>query len=314
MIPLKEINKRKLLAGGAVIALALAVGVFTQRYPAISDFLSTSPERSSATARAALLAKIASTKQASRTGVATVEGKININTANAERLMMLKGIGGAKADAIVSYRNSNGPFYRPEDIMKVSGIGKAMYENIRDHITVGNIAVVPQNVTATSPSVQNDEATATSSPALLTESPVHLLIYAVMAGEKGNAAYEFIELYNPTVDPINLSGWTVKKRSSRGSVSALVSSSRLKGKIIPPSKYFLLANQGYTGAPSADILWASSYTLAQTNNSVILYDKSGQTSDSVSWSSLPEGKSYSRSSPESSDFTITDPVPHNSSI
>jgi competence protein ComEA len=64
---------------------------------------------------------------------------ININTADEVELMMLKGIGEAKAKAIIEYREAQS-FETIEDIMKVSGIGDKTFENIKDRITVGETA------------------------------------------------------------------------------------------------------------------------------------------------------------------------------
>ena len=61
---------------------------------------------------------------------------ININTASLEQLMTLSGIGESKAKSIISYREENGNFNEIEDITKVSGIGQALYEKIKDYITV----------------------------------------------------------------------------------------------------------------------------------------------------------------------------------
>ncbi|MCW5850829.1 MAG: helix-hairpin-helix domain-containing protein [Anaerolineae bacterium] len=62
-------------------------------------------------------------------------GPINLNTATKAELDTLPGIGPALADRIIEYRQKNGPFQRPEDIKKVSGIGDKVYENIKDRIT-----------------------------------------------------------------------------------------------------------------------------------------------------------------------------------
>ena len=61
---------------------------------------------------------------------------ININTEGPDRLMLLPGIGEAKAAAIIRYRTTYGPFSSIEDIMNVSGIGKALFEQIKDRIRV----------------------------------------------------------------------------------------------------------------------------------------------------------------------------------
>ena len=62
--------------------------------------------------------------------------RININTATAEQLQELEGIGPALAEKIVAYREANGDFKRIEDIAFVSGIGSEKFDGIRDEITV----------------------------------------------------------------------------------------------------------------------------------------------------------------------------------
>ena len=64
-------------------------------------------------------------------------GKININTAAAEELVSLSGIGEGRAAGIIAYRKENGAFSCIEDIMKVSGIGEKTFEEIKERITVG---------------------------------------------------------------------------------------------------------------------------------------------------------------------------------
>lgn len=65
----------------------------------------------------------------------SVSSKININTATLEELMTLNGVGEAKALAIIEYRNTN-KFTKIEDLMNVSGIGEALYNKVKDSITV----------------------------------------------------------------------------------------------------------------------------------------------------------------------------------
>jgi competence protein ComEA len=62
--------------------------------------------------------------------------KININKAPAEELTQLKGIGATYAERIVQFREANGPFAAPEDIMKVPGIAVKIFEANKDIITV----------------------------------------------------------------------------------------------------------------------------------------------------------------------------------
>ena len=63
-------------------------------------------------------------------------GKVNINRASEKELMTLPGIGEAKAESIVRYRESNGTFQKIEDIMKIPGIKEALFEKIKDSIQI----------------------------------------------------------------------------------------------------------------------------------------------------------------------------------
>jgi len=63
---------------------------------------------------------------------AGVAARININTATVIDLMALPGIGEVKAHAIVVYREANGPFKTVDDLLKVSGIGRATLDAIRE--------------------------------------------------------------------------------------------------------------------------------------------------------------------------------------
>lgn len=62
--------------------------------------------------------------------------RVNVNSATADELAGLPGIGPAKARAIVEHRNTE-PFHKPEDLRKVKGIGDKLYDQVKDRITVG---------------------------------------------------------------------------------------------------------------------------------------------------------------------------------
>ena len=68
--------------------------------------------------------------------MATDMDKVNISTATKEVLMSLDGIGAAYADRIIEYREQNGPFQSPDDLLKVKGIGEKTYDRIKDRIVV----------------------------------------------------------------------------------------------------------------------------------------------------------------------------------
>ena len=62
--------------------------------------------------------------------------KVNINEADADTLATLKGIGKDRALKIIEYREQNGAFEKPEDLMKVKGIGQKIFEQNKDFITI----------------------------------------------------------------------------------------------------------------------------------------------------------------------------------
>lgn len=64
------------------------------------------------------------------------EKKVNLNTASKEELMALRGIGEARAEDIIRYREEFGPFRTIEEIMNISGIKEAAFRKIKDSITV----------------------------------------------------------------------------------------------------------------------------------------------------------------------------------
>lgn len=64
-------------------------------------------------------------------------GTLNLNTADALTLQKgLNGIGKAKAEAIVAYRNANGPFASVDEILEIKGIGSALLERNRSTLVV----------------------------------------------------------------------------------------------------------------------------------------------------------------------------------
>ena len=82
------------------------------------------------------LALLAAPTPAAGAGAEEKIVKININTAGAEELAALPGIGPSYAKRIVDYREKNGPFKRVEDLLNVQGIGDKTLEKIREKVTV----------------------------------------------------------------------------------------------------------------------------------------------------------------------------------
>lgn len=69
--------------------------------------------------------------------VSSAPASVNVNTADAATLSAgLKGVGSAKAAAIVAYRKAHGPFKSAEELVEVKGIGNALVKANRDRIVV----------------------------------------------------------------------------------------------------------------------------------------------------------------------------------
>ena len=66
----------------------------------------------------------------------TLTGKVNINSASEAELTKISGVGASKAKDIIEYREQNGGFKQIEDIKNIKGIGDALFEKIKDSITV----------------------------------------------------------------------------------------------------------------------------------------------------------------------------------
>ena len=75
---------------------------------------------------------------------AALAGPVNLNSADAATLAReLDGIGPAKAQAIVEFRQQNGPFKSAEDLLKVDGIGERVLEQNRGNIRLNGSAAAP---------------------------------------------------------------------------------------------------------------------------------------------------------------------------
>ena len=97
-------------------------------------------------ARSALafaLALFFSTTAAHAAGPST-SGVVNVNSATAEELALLPGVGPTKAQAIIRYRTEHGAFKRVEDLAAVKGIGEKGLEKLRPHVALeGKTTVQP---------------------------------------------------------------------------------------------------------------------------------------------------------------------------
>lgn len=188
--------------------------------------------------------------------------------------------------------------------------------NAENPTPLNSVSVSAFSIPTTSPSTSTATSTISGTPSDVGSNQPNqnsqILISEVMVGNDASGSYEFIELYNAGGDA-DLSGWSVKKLSSTGSESSLVSKTRLEGFVLASGKYLLLANEkGYSGSPAADILWPGSYSLAYKENGVNLYNPDGKLADELYWPEIPKNQSYQRVSWEGANFKLGSPTPENS--
>ncbi|MCU0588216.1 MAG: helix-hairpin-helix domain-containing protein [Syntrophobacteraceae bacterium] len=81
--------------------------------------------------------KAGAEKPAAGAAAEAVSGPVNINTATAEELAKLPGVGPKTAEEIVKYRKEHGAFKATKDIMNVKGIGDKKFKALEPKITVG---------------------------------------------------------------------------------------------------------------------------------------------------------------------------------
>jgi competence protein ComEA len=112
-----------------LLSSLFAIGLATQ------VFAGTLPEQG-ASPSSGISAHIQTTPHRSKSKVADTQ-VININTANAEDLVTLKGIGAKKAEAIVAYRTQHGNFKTVDELSNVKGINAKTIQNNHDRLSVG---------------------------------------------------------------------------------------------------------------------------------------------------------------------------------
>ena len=120
-----------LLAAVTVLFVGFTLGLFVGRNSGSGTVTLAVPAQMQTAPTAA------ATAAAETVPTETVRFPVNINTADADTLTALPGIGRVLAERIVAYRRQNDPFRAVEEIMKVEGIGEKKAEAILDLITVG---------------------------------------------------------------------------------------------------------------------------------------------------------------------------------
>lgn len=67
-------------------------------------------------------------------GPPTPKGAVNVNTASSEQLQLLPGVGPALAERIIAFREANGPFEKPDELVAVRGIGEKSLAKLRPYV------------------------------------------------------------------------------------------------------------------------------------------------------------------------------------
>lgn len=80
---------------------------------------------------------------------ASAPGVVNINTAGVDQLSLLPRVGSVVAQRIVEFREKNGSFKTPEDLMLVPGIGEKTFQLIKPHITLSGETTLAEKVRST---------------------------------------------------------------------------------------------------------------------------------------------------------------------
>jgi len=154
-----------------------------------------------------------------------------------------------------------------------------------DEVIDDSSSSITTEVVQATPSSSIDEITQSSSTLVVASNTVqsqaveHLVIVAVqIAGV--SSANDFVKIYNPENEAVNIGGWKLRKKSSTGSDYSLKEIPT--ERFIPGGGFFTWANSanGFSTSIEADV--SSTETLS-INNSVALFDAGGTQIDAISW-------------------------------
>ena len=123
-------------------------------------------------------------------------------------------------------------------------------------------------------------------PTLESPSTYPILISEMMAGKQGNNNYEFIELYNPGDNLVDLQGWSLWYRLATSEADLPIYSWEMR-TLIPPHGHYLLVRSGEDLGLPADAFFTQG--LNTSGGGLTLRNASASTADSLGWGVAPEG-------------------------
>ena len=144
------------------------------------------------------------------------------------------------------------------------------------------------NTTVTTTTIIPTTTTITTTTTTTTVPPSPLLITEIKAAGKDEegkvlAHDEFVEIYNPAEEDIDLSGYYLQKKTASGkSITTLLSPDSLQGKVISPHSFFLAGHPESPSSSSLNAVWSSEGSVTD-DNTIILKDSSGRIVDKVGW-------------------------------
>jgi uncharacterized repeat protein (TIGR01451 family) len=153
-------------------------------------------------------------------------------------------------------------------------------------IQQGNSLLKQETISPPDQSPQAILATITPSPVIYPTSPNIVLISEIQAGITGNNNYEFIELYNPGMDPVDLRGWSLWYRLPTNNQDLFVHRWTDQA-LVPPHGHYLLVRQEIDLGIAADARFSQAINLP--TGGLQLRNMGGDVIDSVSWGEASQG-------------------------
>jgi comEA protein len=131
MTKMKRIVKGSMTALAAVVMMVVAGTTWLGSGPALA-----APAKVASAATAGADGEVDADRPAPKRSGKTVSGKLNINTASEEQLVLLPGVGPAKAERVVTWRTKHGAFKRVADLRHVKGFGYKTIKKLEPYLDI----------------------------------------------------------------------------------------------------------------------------------------------------------------------------------